>query len=206
MVCGCGPPLALSAVTEVYLTTATVLIVEDDLALRTLLALDARARGYRVLEAASLADAARLAAAEPFELAVVDLVLGSESGLDAIRTIRTQAPDTEIIVVSATTSLASAIASYELEAFAFVPKPFDVDQLFATIERAIDHRDVVLSNRRLMWEQRLINEIGDELRHLLPPERLIERVLQRLRSGLDVAYSAARLLNPATGEYDLIGI
>ena len=184
------------------MTTATVLIVEDDLALRSLLALDARARGYRVLEAACLADVARVATAEPFELAVVDLVLGSESGLDAILTIRTHAPDTEIIVVSATTSLASAIASYELEAFAFVPKPFDVDQLFATIERAIDHRDVVLSNRRLMWEQRLINEIGDELRHLLAPEQLVERVLRKLMQGMRVEFSAARLLNPETGAYD----
>ena len=150
-------------------STASVLIVEDDFALRSLLALDARARGYRVLEAATLADAVRVAAIDTFELAVVDPTLGADSGLDAIRAIRLQSPDTEIVVVSATTSLASAIASYELEAFAFVPKPFDVDQLFATIERAIDHRAVVLANRRLLWEQRLINEIGDELRNLLAP-------------------------------------
>jgi len=186
--------------------TPTVLIVEDDSALSGLLALDARARGYHVLLAATLADVTRAAGAGGFELAVVDLALGAESGLDAIRAIRLQSPDTEIIVVSATASLASAIASYELDAFAFVPKPFDVDQLFATIERAIDHRAVVLANRRLMWEQRLINEIGDELRHLLAPDRLIQRVLQRLRTGMDVGFSAARLFNPATGQYDLIDV
>ena len=188
------------------MNTPTVLIVEDDSALSDLLALDARARGYHVRVAATLADVTRAVGAGGFELAVVDLALGGDSGLDAIRAIRLQSPDSEIIVVSATASLASAIASYELDAFAFVPKPFDIDQLFATIERAIDHRAVVLANRRLMWEQRLINEIGDELRHLLPPERLIERVLQRLRTGLDVSFSAARLLNPATGEYDLIDV
>jgi len=185
--------------------TPTVLIVEDDYALRNLLALDARARGYRVLLAPTLADAVRTASTETFELAVVDLALGgAESGLDAIRAIRLESPDTEIVVVSATTSLASAIASYELEAFAFVPKPFDVDQLFATIERAIDHRAVVLANRRLMWEQRLINEVGDELRHLLAPEKLLDRVLRRLMHGMNVEFSAARLLNPDTAAYDLI--
>ena len=188
------------------MNTPTVLIVEDDSVLGDLLALDARARGYHVRVAATLADVTRVTAAGGFELAVVDLALGGDSGLDAIRAIRLQSPDSEIIVVSATASLASAIASYELDAFAFVPKPFDIDQLFATIERAIDHRAVVLANRRLMWEQRLINEIGDELRHLLPPERLIERVLQRLRIGLDVSFSAARLLNPATGAYDLVDV
>ena len=188
------------------MNTPTVLIVEDDAALSDLLTLDARARGYHVRLAATLADVTRAAANGRFELAVVDLALGGDSGLDAIRAIRLQSPDSEIIVVSATASLASAIASYELDAFAFVPKPFDVDQLFATIERAIDHRAVVLANRRLMWEQRLINEIGDELRHLLPPERLIERVLQRLRIGMGVGFSAARLLNPATGAYDLVDV
>jgi two-component system NtrC family sensor kinase len=186
--------------------TRTLLIVEDDFALRSLLALDARARGYRVLLATSLSDVTRVAAAEPFSLAVIDLTLGGDSGLDAIRIVRRDAPDAEIVVVSAITSLSSAIESYELDAFAFVPKPFDVDQLFATLERANDHRAVLLANRRLMWEQRLINEIGDEMRQLLPPERLIERVLQRLRVGMDVPFSAARLLNPATGAYDLIDV
>ena len=188
------------------MNTPTVLIVEDDTALSDLLTLDARARGYYVRVAATLADVDRAAADGRFELAVVDLALGGNSGLEAIRTIRQRSPDSEIIVVSATASLASAIASYELDAFAFVPKPFDVDQLFATIERALDHRAVVLANQRLMWEQRLINEIGDELRHLLPPESLIERVLQRLRIGMEVGFSAARLLNPATGAYDLIDV
>ena len=54
------------------------------------------------------------------------------------------------------------------------------------MERAIEHRRVVLANRRLVWEQRLINEIGDELRHLLAPEQLVERVLRRLMRGLGV--------------------
>ena len=185
------------------MTTATILIIEDDLPLLDLLALAAGRRGYSVLRAATLAEASRLVETAVFEVALVDLTLGSESGLDAIRAIRRHAPDTEIVVVSATTSLASAIASYELDAFAFVPKPFDIDQLFATVERAFEHRAVVLSNRRLLWEQRLINEVGDELRHLLAPEQLVERVLRRVMVGLGAEASAARLLNPESGEYEL---
>ena len=62
---------------------------------------------------------------------------------------------------------------------------------------------MVLANRRLVWEQQLVNEIGDELRHLLAPENLVQRVLQRLMRGLGVDSSAARLLNPKTAAYDL---
>jgi len=181
----------------------TLLIVEDDRDLLTLLEASARARQYRPHAVSTLADARRAVEGGAFDLAIVDLTLGSDSGLDAIRAIKERAPDTEIVVITGTTSLASAIASYELKAFALVPKPFDVDQLFATVERAIDHRRVVAANRRLVWEQRLVNEIGDELRHLLAPEQLVERVLGRLMRGLGVDSSAARLLNPETSEYDL---
>ena len=157
----------------------TLLIVEDDRDLLDACSRPARApRGYRTHAVATLAEARRAVKDGPFDLAIVDLTLGSDSGLDAIRAIKERAPDTEIVVISGTTSLASAIASYELKAFAFVPKPFDVEQLFATVERAIEHRRVVAANRRLVWEQRLVNEIGDELRHLLAPEQLVERVLR----------------------------
>ena len=183
--------------------TPTVLIVEDDVPLLDLLAAEARQRGYAARVAASLADAREQIETAAFEVALVDLRLGSDSGLDVIRAIREHAPDTEIVVVSGSASLASALASYELDAFAFVPKPFDADQLFATVQRAVEHRAVVLANRRLVWEQQLINDVGEELRYLLEPEDLIERVLGRLMRGMSVEWGAARLLDPVTGADDV---
>ncbi len=180
-----------------------LLIVEHDVDLAQLLAAGAAARRFVTRTALSLADAIRAVEAEPIDLAIVDLTLGQEPGLEAIRAIKQHAPDMEIVVTSAMASLASAIASYDLKAFAFVPKPFDVNQLFSTVERALEHRAVVLANRRLVWEQRLVNEIGDELRHLLAPEQLVERVLGRLMRGLGIEASAARFLNPDTAEFDL---
>ncbi|HET7698522.1 MAG TPA: ATP-binding protein [Vicinamibacterales bacterium] len=185
------------------MNTPTVLIVEDDIALLEMLSLEAQQRGYAVSRAATLAAARQLIDREIFQLAVIDLMLGGESGFDAIRAIRAQSLETEIVVISGAASLASALDAYDLDAFAFVPKPFQVDQLFATVERALEHRSVVLSNRRLLWEQQLINDVGEELRHLLEPEELLHRVLRRLMRGMRLDCGAARLLNPATGDYDL---
>ena len=181
----------------------TVLIVDGDAELLARLAWAARARGYRALTAPGLSEARRLMAGEPIEIALVDLGPGCGAGLDAVGAIKEASADTEIVVLAAGASVASAIASYERKAFAFVPKPFDVEQLFSTIARAVDHRLVVLANRRLVWEQRLINEIGEELRNLLAPEQLMERVLQRLMRGMGSSSAGARLLNPQTGRYDL---
>src|SRR5262249_8929859 len=65
-----------------------------------------------------------------------------------------------------------------------------------------EHRRVIRANARLAWEQALLNEIGDELRNLLAPEQLVERVLHRLMKGMAVSISAARLRNRESGAYD----
>jgi two-component system NtrC family sensor kinase len=179
-----------------------LLVVDDDPDLLALLAQSAQAHGYRVATASSLAETAAALDRGPLQVALVDLVLGSESGLDVVRRIKARAPDVEIIVISGTTSVASAIASYELDAFAFVPKPFDLDQLFAKVARAVEHRRMNQANRRLVWELQLINDIGDDLRGSLDPRDLLGRALQRLIQVLDASGASARLMNPHTGGFD----
>lgn len=184
------------------MNTVALLIIEDDPDLNALIARNARLRGMEPRAGATVAEATQLIASQPSDVALVDLTLGAGSGLEVIRAIKANAPDTEIVVISASTWLASAIASYELQAFAFVPKPFDLDQLFATIDRALARRHMTLANRRLLWEQRMLNEVGEELRQLVAPDHLVQRVLTRLMEGMQADACAARLLNPDTGEYD----
>ncbi|HEY3885562.1 MAG TPA: ATP-binding protein, partial [Vicinamibacterales bacterium] len=86
--------------------------------------------------------------------------------------------------------------------FAFVPKPFDLDRLFATVERALERRRVVEDNRRLVWEQKLMNDVADDLRALVEPDELAARVLRRLSAALELDASAVRLHDPRTGRYD----
>jgi signal transduction histidine kinase/ActR/RegA family two-component response regulator len=181
----------------------TLLIIEDDPDLLALLARDPAVCDYHVVGAQTLEQAVEAIACDTFDVALVDLGLGTDSGLDAMRAIKARAPETEIVVMSGTSSLAAAIASYELKAFAFVAKPFDTDHLLSTVRRAVAHRQVLRANERLAWEQALLNDIGEELRNLLAPEQLVERVLRRLMRGMRVELSAARLLNPETRAYDM---
>ena len=184
-----------------------LLIVEDDEALLRVLASNARLHGYTPVTATNLGDAC--AAVETFavSVALVDLALGGESGFGVIRHIKERTRDAEIVVMSATTSVASAIQSYELSAFAFVPKPFDLDHLFATVARALEHRRMNVDNRRLVWELQLINELGEDLRRSLDPRELLERALRRLISALDGCSGSVRLQNPVTKLFtDLIEV
>src|SRR5690242_16833507 len=150
-------------------THATILIVDSDSTARDALAAKARARGYIVLVASALSELRPALDDGPVHVAIVNLALGSESGLDAIRVVRDHGADAEFIVISGSTSVASAIESYELNACAFIQQPFDSDHLFAAVERARERRQMNLANRRLVWELQLINEIGADLRRSLDP-------------------------------------
>jgi two-component system NtrC family sensor kinase len=181
----------------------TILIVDDDQETLRLLCANARTRQYKTVTAVNVSTALAALQRSSIDVALVDLSLGTESGLDVVRQLRDVSPDLEILVVSATVSLMSAIESYDLAAFAVVQKPVDVEHLFATIERAVERRRMNLANRRLIWEMRVINAIGEDLRRSLDARELIESTLGRLMDVLKASCGGARLLNTLTGEFDM---
>src|SRR5207245_1776559 len=78
----------------------SVLIVDDDETLRARLAVALRQRGYEVMEAASHDDALGLARADSPEYAVVDLRLGTQSGLEVVRALKAIDAETKIVVLT----------------------------------------------------------------------------------------------------------
>ncbi len=183
-------------------TNDSLLIIDDDSDLVRLLSTAAEARDLRFVSAASLADTEQALESGAFAVALVDIGLGSESGFDAIRLIKQDDPETEIVVMSATASLATAIQSYELAAFAFVQKPFEVGQLFATIERALERRRMNLDNRRMVWELQTINEIADGIARSIELRDVLTGALQHTVSALSAVGGSIRLRDVLTGKYE----
>ena len=187
-------------------SSGKVLIVEDDSDLSDLLATTARARGYRPVVASTLTQAIEAVEHCLPDVAVVNVALGGESGLELLPRIKELTPDSEIVVVSGTTSLAGTFTSCDMPAFAFVEKPFDIDRLFATVERALERRRMNLQNRRLVWELQTINEIADGISRSLELEDVLTGALQRLVPALEAAGGSIRLLDELTGQYELRAI
>jgi two-component system NtrC family sensor kinase len=183
-------------------TPVSILLVDDDAALVRALTAAADARGYRV-EAATSLEAANVAVSHgAFDVALIDLTLGSESGFDAIRRVKEEAPDTETIVMSASGSLSSAMQPYELSAFAFVQKPFDVAQLFVTVERALERRRMNLDNRRLVWELQTINQIAEGISRSLELDDVLHGALQCTLRAMEGVVGSIRIKDDATGEFE----
>ena len=181
---------------------STLLIVDDDSALLALLDESARSRGYRTATAGTLMEALEAVERHRPEIAIVDIVLGTESGLELLPRMKALTPDSEIVVMSGSASIGTS-SSYELPTFAFVEKPFDIDRLFATVERAIERRRMNLQNRRLVWELQTINEIADGISRSLELEDVLTGALQRLVPALDAAGGYILLRNDLTGELQL---
>jgi DNA-binding response OmpR family regulator len=111
---------------------ATILVVEDDAGIRSVMRMALEEEGYRVVEAESAETALERFRAQPAALALVDLMLPGVSGFDLCRTLR-QVSDVPIVIVTARTDTHDVVAGLEAGADDYVTKPFANKELTARI-------------------------------------------------------------------------
>ncbi len=125
----------------------TVLVVEDQKAMRSTMAAMLRGAGHVVSECATSAEALSLHTMTPFELVLTDLRLDGGDGLGLLRRLRAMQAPPEVIVVTAYSTIESAVEAMKTGAFDYLPKPFSPGELAVRVERAIEtsrlRRDVV---------------------------------------------------------------
>jgi DNA-binding response OmpR family regulator len=109
----------------------TVLIVDDDAAIRLLCRVNLELEGYRVLEAAYLDEARATLADEPVEVVLLDLHIGNERGVDLLRELRRE--DAPVAVALLTGSTQERFPDEEAKADAVISKPFEIEQLGRTV-------------------------------------------------------------------------
>jgi two-component system response regulator RegA len=113
----------------------SLLIVEDDDVLRPRLARAFRERGFEVREAPDVDTALESARSDPPEYALVDLRLGTRSGLEVVRGLAELDPATAIVVLTGYGSIATALEAVRLGATHYLTKPADVDDVLAAFTR-----------------------------------------------------------------------
>ncbi len=117
--------------------SATILIADDDSAIRTVLNQALGRAGYEVRTTGTAAGLWRWIAAGDGNLVITDVVLPDESGFDLIPRIKRIRPDLPILVMSAQNTLLTAITAAERGAFEYLPKPFDLKELVQVVQRAL---------------------------------------------------------------------
>ncbi len=117
-----------------------VLVVDDDSAIRTVVAAALRRDGHRVTTAASIAELERELRLDEPDVLVTDVVLPDGNGLDLVPSLIGRYPDLPVIVFSAQNTLATAVRATEVGAFDYLPKPFDLDVLSQAVQGAMAKR------------------------------------------------------------------
>jgi DNA-binding NtrC family response regulator len=130
---------------------ARVLVVDDDETVRFTLQEVMLERGHEVVAEAG-GDAA-LRHVDAVDLVITDLAMPGIDGLELLRRVRAAAPRVPVIMVTARGSERTAVEAMRAGAYDYVTKPFDVDALAASVERALEARALREASRRLGAER-----------------------------------------------------
>jgi len=110
----------------------TVLVVEDDPALRMLCRVNLELENYRVLEAETVTRAGELLTSEPIDVVLLDLHVGDRRGTDLLPVLRAERPGAAVCLLSGTSE---SEPPEEEGVHDFIRKPFDLEELTATVRR-----------------------------------------------------------------------
>lgn len=169
--------------------TQKILVIDDDATFNAVLSRALARRGYAVGNAQDAAAALAAARGEPPDAVVLDLNLGSSSGLQLIRPLLDIAPDCRIIVLTGYASITTAVEAIKLGATQYFAKPIEVDAIVAVFEAPEEvepEGEVVppsdpLSVGRLEWEhiQRVLHEHEGNISATARALKMHRRTLQR---------------------------
>ncbi|GGF14887.1 nitrogen regulation protein NR(I) [Aliidongia dinghuensis] len=119
------------------MTSSTILVADDDRAIRTVLNQALGRLGHDVRTTGNAAQLWRWVADGEGDLVITDVVMPDENGLDLLPRIKKMRPDLRVIVMSAQNTLMTAVKATERGAFEYLPKPFDLRELVNVVERAL---------------------------------------------------------------------
>ncbi|MFO0818137.1 MAG: response regulator [Pirellulales bacterium] len=167
---------------------ARILLVDDDDSLRDQLTRALTRRGYAVVAAAGSEEAMQCVRREPCEMAILDLRMPGESGMNLLSEILAVAPATQIVILTGFGSIASAVDALKRGAVNYVAKPAHVDEILAafrppsetSLETPVTHEDSP-SLAQAEWEhiQRTLADCGGNISRAARRLNISRRSLQR---------------------------
>ncbi|HEX4486736.1 MAG TPA: HD domain-containing phosphohydrolase [Terriglobales bacterium] len=166
-----------------------ILVVDDEPAIREIMCSVLGSANYPCHQAGSGVEAlALLDSGEHFELMLTDLKMEEMSGAQLLERSKEKFPDMPVIMVTAVYDISVALNALRNGAYDFLAKPFEREQLLATVRRALENRRLKIENRtyqadleaKVEARTRQLREAWEEL------ERSYDRTLQALGDALDL--------------------
>ncbi len=129
--------------------TENVLVVDDDTAHRTMLKTLLGGWGYAISEADDGSTAIEMVREQPFDLVLMDIRMIKVSGIEALDRIKAYNPAIPVIIMTAYSSVETAVETLKKGAYDYLTKPLDFNKLRVTMEKAMEHIRLTEENRLL---------------------------------------------------------
>src|ERR1051325_6801094 len=124
-----------------------VLIIDDEEQIRHLL-IDLLGPTYDCSDAGSAEEALAALAENTFDLVISDIDMGRMSGLELVPRVHSLSPDTVVVMISGNQDIEFAIEALRVGAFDYITKPLDLRHVEASVERALNHANLLREKRR----------------------------------------------------------
>lgn len=137
-----------------------ILLVDDEDTIRLFLEKTLRDEGYEALTASTGAEAIEITRSELPDLVLLDLKLPDMSGLEVLRQIKEEVPEVCVIMLTAFGDIETAVTAMKKDAFDFVSKPVNLEQLLITIGKGLESRK--LTRELFELRRRFKLDLGDD--------------------------------------------
>ena len=141
----------------------TILVADDDAAIRSLLKQVLGDEGYSVLEAATGTEVVEGVKNSSPDLVIMDVRMPELDGIEALQKVKMFSPATSVLIMTAFGSSNHAIKAMELGAFDYITKPFELDKISLTVKRAFQYQDLTAE----------VEVLRDEISSLVQTERIV---------------------------------
>jgi PAS domain S-box-containing protein len=181
---------------------ATILIVDDEPDIRTILSQSLEMEGYEVTSAVDGHDAINQFQANPTDLVITDMRMPNADGLDVLRAVKSRDPLVEVIVLTGYATVKNAVSALKSEgAFHYLTKPLeDIEEFLTTVRNALERQLLRRQN------QTLLDRLRDKNQALQMETAAVETSRKDLEKALERFTSLVNAIPSGVLEFDPQGI
>ncbi len=168
--------------------TARILVVDDEPHVRSMMGSALERHGYDVTLTASGREALDALSRNTFDLVLTDIVMQDIDGISLLERIPEQQPNLPVVMVTAIHDIGVAIDSMRRGAYDYLLKPFESAHLLGTVERALEHRNVLEESHNYQQSlEQMVRARTEMLRHAMEDlEHSYDVTLEALGDALDL--------------------
>jgi len=157
----------------------SILAVDDEANIRTVLERVLVRAGYHCVTASSAAQASQLLQQGAFALVLLDIMMPGRSGMDLLSEITVRYPDTGVVMLTAVADTDTAVKAMRQGALDYLTKPCNLDELTIRIEHALSRRALLLQNRNYQENlERMVAERTEQLEQRVREVTALNRLFQ----------------------------